>query len=1110
MKTFNVLDPQEDLSDSRLLEASAGTGKTFAIEHCFVRLLFEGDIPCRFDEILTVTFTRAATSDLKKRIREQLKNASMHVSRYFAIKVFSDEAPAYLRSYDDEVLKKGLARVDDALCDFDAAAVYTIHQFCSRSLNELSHEAVSCLKAVPDDENSSAKVLKRKVHDFFLRSEVTASLSHFQWQQALKGSRKSFEELMSSVSSWAQKDLRLKELPPLSQSMEALQSDLSAFKERTGNNIEAVRARYEESKLRFNKFNAIDPGIFEDFLRVYSAKSFAEGDFDKVLRFATEIATLFKEGNKNLKKKSSFDFSFASEIYGSFAKYGTSIGSPLAIKVHLAEKLRQKISEDKLKEGLFSYQDFLSLMHRSLENEAFCAGLRQKYKVAIVDEFQDTDPLQWEIFQKLFCGGTHRLFLVGDPKQAIYRFRQADIYTYLSAANHLGQERHATLDTNYRSNSDLIGALNLLMDENNAPGWISLPKLDVKLPYRPVKAGRDMQRSLSRQALCFYGGEDELQELFLPVEILRLKREEGILFSDVAVLVADRNQEKKIVASFDAFNIPYNKIDKTDIRKSPVWTSLLDAMQAALHSNDPKFVKKALSGLLFGWSVEKVQELIARGAESLEWQEAAGTFFRLKKCWEESGFAAFLEQLMQTGERLNMLLKRPFGRIRALELQAIAEKLMAFEFESGAACLELIDWMKKAGSVKDDKSFLADVGSEEEAVQILTIHKSKGLEFEFVFAPGLSSEIKCGEDLICLEDDIGPCLVPAPEDDKGELLLADQQEVFSESLRRFYVAMTRAKNRVYVPLAKLDGKKTTVLKHFFSHLNIQDASSEGIKSHIKELGKKASIGLIELEAPVLADPWDFTGQKNELTLRTAPYICQKIRRLHSFSSLKTDKGGSAPLLSPPNDPKADIKNIHTLPAGSKTGILLHKVFENIDFTAEDHKVRLSIARTIAHTSLCDWQEVIFNSVKNVLQLPLINDFGTIYLRGLQAENCFREMEFQFAEKDFDEAIKEDELCHLKGVTDLVFLANGRYYILDWKSNWLGKTAADYSEERLKGAMDENGYTLQAKIYRKALEKYLKVVFPAEKFEDLFGGVFYLFIRGAEVFDGRPNGVLWLR
>jgi exodeoxyribonuclease V beta subunit len=683
-------------------------------------------------------------------------------------------------------------------------------------------------------------------------------------------------------------------------------------------------------------------------------------------------------------------------------------------------------------EEAFGPDEILAQMRRAVQLDPFANRVRQKYKAVMIDEFQDTDEMQWDIFHHLFLKEltVRALYLVGDPKQAIYRFRKADIYTYLKARDLLGEAHLYHLDTNFRSSPSLIGALNALFNRN----WLQLPKMKQTLPYHTVRAGISSSPPFQDEkgALHFFCGKGESKELFdstfLPYivgEIEQLRQEIHSL-SRFAILVKDRYQAERVLTLLRSRNIAAIARSHTPIGQTFAFQALKEVFDATLSPHDASAAK-----------------IVAAGP----FRDTPFSFVECKAVLHEQGlvpFCRFLLNGLVWDEGLQDLLQ-------IFEMLFTWEKKHGFSFEGLQLFLE------------DLKQLPADEGGrrrmevDEDAVQVMTLHMSKGLEFDVVFALALSSR------------------TPEPAE--------EMEELNAEKLRQLYVAMTRAQRRLYVPMV-LEEKGAEVATHSPMELFAQHL----IPDELFQIGRTQSLTLEHLLSPHLlktAPTEPQQGAHRENRLQKVPF---QPCFLHSFTTLAREEESDilwTPLSTTEFTP-------HTLPRGKETGVMIHTIFERLfqsqePIWKEKAAVTTFVREQLRFSPLLPWEEAIASLVSSALTLPLEGNFS---LSQVEVENVAVEVEFVF-----------DHPPHfMKGFIDLVFCYRGHYYFLDWKTNWLGTGDEFYQESHIQLAMKNHDYYLQAAIYKEALNRF----FPHSL---VFGGAFYFFLRGGACHHFFPDSHL---
>lgn len=1018
-RPFNVLDPQEDIHQSYLLEASAGTGKTFAIENIVVRKLLEGDSPLTLDQMLIVTFTKAAVADLKRRIYKNIRN-----------------------SYD----KLRDQKLDDALQTFHDASIFTIHSFCAKMLQESGIEGGIAIESVGDLPLS----LYRRIATDFIQVVFNTDCYSLRQIEVLKGGD-SIEELIHDLVSWVKKGICAEQLPSLHQQKQEL-SDLW-----NGCGTDP----FEEIRYLIPSYKDLTKA--EEWLKT----PINPNDFDALLELSENVVSKLSPDNRKKNPKGQFELSTSLERFRDSALRYSSRSYLLS---DLVERCRSHFENYCLCEDLTPFDLLLTKMEKACENEQFLKRVQQKYQLAIVDEFQDTDPTQWEIFRRLFAT-KGQLILVGDPKQSIYGFRQADIYTYQAAAHSLGSEAHRTLDTNYRSTPPLVDALNTFFNIHHTPGWIPLPRTQSEMAYQPVKVG--LKDAPHEGGLIIQLAESEETILH---SIANTIIEQKFPLSSTAILVKDHFQASRVAKVLQAGHIPYVLQKQELLTKTTAWNDWVAILTAIQQPKNRSLVKNALSTSFVGFTHLELRE-IERDERLPFFMEK---FIALKKSWEESGLTYITEQLNSQNLLRDIclrerLLKNVEGDLYLKHLEQIQDIFLEEESQERLSPQELLIRAKDLQelSSEDDSRLLSLQDHVREGVKILTIHSSKGLEFDVVFALGVLQKGSFRDRLIP-HSSPQRSLVPffTKDDPRVQNYL---EEGDAEKMRQFYVALTRAKKWLFVPFVPSAEKGYSFGEAPPIHLFFARMGREKIKNphnlyeRIPELTFDA-VRQILPEHPAITvktceatTPLSYTSTNNlhNLTPPVIPQIPDRQLRIESFTSIS--QAHAKPLSPLPKTQQLS----DPIPAGTETGIILHKIFEMIDFANPTPFPYLQ------GTTLEPWASQIESLV---LQATHYNFPENFTLADIPAEDQFREIEFLYSSSS----------GYIKGVIDLVFIHNHTIHIVDWKSNLL----PDYSYDTIHASMHHHDYFLQAKLYQNAVQKY---------FGDLPIVVDYFFVRGGTAF-----------
>lgn len=899
---FDVLNPATPIDRHLVIEASAGTGKTFSIQHLVIRNVLRG---LKLSEILVVTFTKASTKELKERILGQLRE------------IAAGSFPPY---FDPE--KKGC--IEAALREFDGCEIDTIHAFANRMLSTYAFEA-----------------------NLFVDEAAEGSVEGDRTQ---------------AVRDFLRTDL------------EGLSYGLSQKKVLLSMKWEKPPAEVEGPFLTFDE-------LYHKFLKIaFPPHLELAGEFGEALERAVDNPSpetfdqLLFLGVPEFKKKEKIPDYLAEVV--KLVEYALS-------EEILANRFWRDVTPLVRKRGLqrgrFGFDEMLLGMQEALQSEAFKQAVAGRYRAVLIDEFQDTDPVQWNIFSTLFLHGWEGvLYLVGDPKQSIYRFRHADIYTYLQACAELGDEAKVALDTNYRSHPDLIDSLNAFLATDRL---IPLPKLHTALPYVPVCAGRSDPREGANRIDLFEG--ESLEAVLNDMSALIQKK--GC--AGCAVLVKGKHQGKQVSDFFKECGIPHFFLKREEWKGHPAILQLKLFVQALFFPEDLHRLKALLGSPLGGYTAAELAtapypELIAQ----------------LQACQKRGLFAAFTSFFKEPVPDQELYFKLIDRAQHSPNPDLFFDRLYL-------------------GLEKEEESLFNPKEMEGDGVAICTIHMSKGLEFDHVFALGLA----------------------APQEKTAD----PEQE--AEWMRQLYVAVTRARESLYIPSYPL-------------------RAGRSILSYYPHQFSTRQVGLI-------ADP-QFRCAKVAPPAAPIPQTTYRKKEhwIHSYTSLK---GAEEPLHLEPL-PEGG------LPRGKEVGILLHSLLERIPYQSVD---------------IAGWVE---RELQESFLSPFSKEVGQMFLHlfayrfppgfTLKEVDLVRELEFLFTLSPA--AFTHDAREYLTGKMDALFTYGGKYYLIDWKSNWL----ESYEEQSLEEVMERFAYPLQAKIYEKALQLAVEKVEGGD-FSSRFGGCFYIFLRG---------------
>lgn len=1177
----NPLNPLRfPLYGERLIEASAGTGKTYTIAGLYLRLLLGhgpvieqageegGDAgqPCAHErplsvtEILVVTFTEAATAELRGRIRARIHEARL----------------AFMRGHStDTLLAQLLVEVEDhdlaarrllaAERQMDEAAVFTIHGFCQRMLRQNAFESGALFETEFLTDDSRLRL--QAVSDYW-RAEfypVDQPLA-----RAVRRLWPSPAALLREMGSWLDNDEL--EIRPVAGD-ETLAARHSVAMARIG----AVKAGWLAQTDEIRRQT-------EGQISRYTGKNY-EGWLAKIGDWAQDETSgyvLPKELERfgqqaleeNLKKGGTVP---TLPLFGEIdALLASRPGIRDLVLQRAARVVRSRMQESKRQAHQLSFDDLLRDLDGALGSglgERLCERIRATYRVAMIDEFQDTDPQQYRIFHRLYGGHQDTaLLMIGDPKQAIYGFRGADIFTYIQARRNVSA--HYTLGRNWRSSRALVAAVNGLFERAKDPFIY-----EADIPFLPVEAqGKSRALLIEGQSApvlhcwqltgqpTFNKGEYQSRMARATAaeihRLLTLAREgkamlgsEPVRAGDIAVLVRTGAEGKLVQQELARLAIASVYLSNRESVLAQVEArEILLILHACQNPSDERSLRAALATGLFDLDARALDAL---ASDERAWENAVQEFMGYRAVWHRHGVLAMLRALMHGRNLAASLLASPYGERRLTNFLHLGELLQQASGELDGE-YALLRWLGEAVSQPNgqDGEQILRLESERKLVQIVTIHKSKGLEYPLVFLPFICSHRAADTPLFHETGEAGNRTVLDLTGAEESLAEADKERL-AEDLRLLYVALTRGVYATWLGLAPVrsgagKSEKTDLHRTAIGYLlqKGEEGDAGTLATALTDLAQ--ALPGVTVGEPSLTRPAPLPAEAEkpgEPTVRAFQGQLERDWWISSYSGLAAQGNGHGKgVLANPGfddevateaavtvqEEEAPAPSIFTFPKGARPGTLLHSLFETIDFEhAKGESLAQHIAALLTQEGFDEgWAPVLQQQVEAVLDTPLETGLGDpVRLRDLAPERKQVELEF-FLPMGRVTAPALTALCQqhdplsrggkplgfatvqgmLKGFIDLVFEWQGRWYLLDYKSNHLGMSPADYGRPALERAMREHRYDLQYQLYSLALHRLLALRLPGYDFDRHFGGVFYLFLRGMPqggVFHTRPSRELVL-
>ena len=1108
------------LAGHHLIEASAGTGKTYSLIHIVLRLIVEERIPV--DRLLLVTFTKAATAELKMRVRELLVRAH---EAYIGDQNSSSLQDSTLAALIDKWHKKGIkAEVfRQAIDRMDDASICTIHSFCQKMLEEHKFSSSEGFDFQIDEDSD----LKDEVIEEFLRKELNATKNN------------AVKQILISYSPWHE-----------------ILNAIASVPEGT-------------------EFELFDHPVFVDPktgdpLEEKSEQTDLEAEIRLIMQRFIDSAP------KDLKRK-------------------------------------------KREAGVRSFDDLLLDMYKELENISFVRRVQKRYDGVLIDEFQDTDPIQYAIFKRLFLANdscSKSIFFVGDPKQSIYRFRNADLNTYLAAKNDIGSVFE--LRTNYRSNPVLLKAFNSFYTCS------SQPFLDSGISYSPIEAGANKKplyihcdgQSHPLPVFEIWCKKDDTQlnpscsrdqqaEL-IASEIQALLsgcvyKADGkkLLPGDIAVLVRRKADAETLIGYLNRRGIRVLFQDENNVFNTEEAQEILRLLQALESPNDVRLLKLARSTRLMGESINSIVPEAFDSSDNIAGADKAA--LKARELIEEAqniankrGISAGLTRIMLECDTQQRLLPLQNGERRLTNYQQLIEILQQASL-SLKGISGLARWLsQQIAHPIEDESYHLRIDSDADLVNIMTIHKSKGLEFPVVFLL-YGNELdtfsghyfkKCVfKEVVRGEIHLKISFTPLYPDVVQSIAHEEKLEI----LRLAYVAMTRASQRLVLPLNYFTSSKKLVgFDNGYSRSLTGEASvsADQYKVVLNKLKKEASdsIHIRILDDEMRSVEWHHSCQEESVTPASNEKLSAAPGRIiatswfpTSYTAIARGAAETTEMLTlieekedlsddeinRDNDftdsslsSQAELLSIMNFERGLESGTFLHSLFERtnylivkktIDGIAEAEKTLNSTLKRhllpfkyhLEPFGVDDWLPVFNKLLKDVLGATIFDKtvFGTqnsLRLCDLDPSRKTAEMNFTIAIGDPSEGrlpvtaknlsrllTHFDPLYHiniendrelkgyLTGAIDLVFEFEEKFFVLDWKGTKLAEQAEDFTTDRMMEEIRRHHYSLQYLIYLVALRRHLRFCGVKNPDENIAGAI-YAFIRGIRADDEKPFGVFIAR
>ncbi|MBD3584234.1 exodeoxyribonuclease V subunit beta [Salinimonas sp. HHU 13199] len=1155
------------LHGRHLIEASAGTGKTFNITRLYLRLLLEKKLSVQ--QILVMTFTNAATEEIRGRIAQTLDAA---LSYWQGRRQHStvDDDPVFEQLYMQFAGEEAEQVLQGALLELDEASVYTIHGFCNRILSELAFSGGAAMQLALQTDTRELYLQATRDWIRFMagQAEEYGLLVNAGWhipQQFLA----TFESaIRSSLTPHVvtEQDIKAQAEAALSDQKNTLQPLFEQVRNTLDEQYDVIAdALIDNDKnraLRVSQFEQITewlenasvtpaPAALGKF--IHGNRLRGKDELKALLAPLKTLAAEVKSVIDAVEKQRDAQLDAAPAM-------GVAAQAFIFIRTH--------VSRQKAQQGIVDFDDLITMLAQKTDHAdtELARALRRKFPAALIDEFQDTDANQYQILSSVYPPGseTEILLMIGDPKQAIYGFRGGDIFTYLKAGK--SADYRWVMDTNYRSVPAMVQSYNRLFF--GAP--LSGPPAEVfgfDIHYDPVKAASKASANKTplsdpqcdREALNYIALDiDPAQDTpakfvmqqqlaqWIAAEIVRLLQqarlgESPLKPQDIAILVRSASEAKVIQQALQKAGLASVFLsNRENLFAAAEASDLYRVLDGIWHYSDHGRLCAALSSPMFGFSHQTLIDLLYHENDQL-WESVMETVSLLRRIWLQRGCMALILHLMEEsftagGDEIERQLTNYLHLSEVLEREATTR----------AQPEQLLIWLHRQISEPDSaQEHVQRLESDAHLIQLITQHGAKGLEYPIVFVPFASdyrNPVKIGNQQVTIFryfDDTSKALrlqLGATPRVRERVT----READAEAMRLLYVAVTRAAHRCYLGVAPFENHRQSSLA-MAAGVAGYDSWEQAITRISEEPGTATALitatGQFQSELAGLS-----AHEKPALQVDTFQGDVKEAWRLYSFSALarkervvnqtRREAELQEVLVQPTALPET-LQTRFAFQKGAAAGNLLHDILEVTDFSEPDWYGASQTAVLGPVTQLFGLDETqseaLFNWLQEVLDTPLNSDGLT--LSCLSKTVTLREAEFYFpmanvSQQQLNQFLADyrQEQDHgarffpafdthqlegmMHGFIDLIFEYEGRYFVADYKSTYLGDTFSDYLPDKLRQNNQHHLYDLQYLIYSVALHRYLQNSLPDYSPQQHFGGVYYLYVRGMHPANKDFEGVYY--
>jgi len=1138
MTPIQVLNVENTLKLSlkgiKLIEASAGTGKTYAIGNLYLRFIAEG---YGVAQILVVTFTIAATEELRGRIRLRLHQALQQLQGH-------QHDDAFLQQWGNSIADTAciISRLRTALHSMDEAGIYTINGFCQRVLAEyaLASGQPFSSEMIVDDGYLWQQTLQDwwRQHGYALDECSVGLFCHAltdinqltDWQQRL---RSGSVDVIPSVE---------RSMDACHQAWQALYApwcDLSAMWQARHQTLMAVLQNSPVLARGAKSYRADNLTHWESVWTAFFHDCRWWQWPDCLAMLTTSQLETHSKPSKRGQDPALCDPFF--QAVDTWLQQATTISNQfrMAALQDCNRYAHAQVHAIKQQQRLMSFHDQLQWLADALTtNPSLAEALKKRFPVAMIDEFQDTDALQYTIFHTIYQDAD-ALIMIGDPKQAIYGFRGGDIFTYIAAADD-AQERW-TLDHNWRSTATLVNAVNAIFQHRDNP-----PFLFEGIDFTPVSAANKkapllLRGGITSAAIAFWQlphsakGKNQSSKEAEPIIAAHVANDIATLLqqaaqgnarlgdaavtaADIAVLVRTHQEAEKIYQALQRVQVAAVVNAQNQVFASEEAEGLRLLLLAIAQPEDQALLHQALASSLFAYDYTAMAAL---SFDALPWQSWCERIQDLHLRWQQRGFMPMFQQLLHGLDVAKTLASQPFAERRLTNILHLGE-LLQQAAQTRPSMRILLQWFSEQATADHEDAELR-LESDASRVRIVTVHASKGLEYPIVYLPFLwrCRRIQDKDSVISYYDTARQQrVIDMGSKQQDEHRQWAEQERLAEDVRLLYVALTRASSHMVIVWGNVGREQAYTALHSVLH-GEGESSPKAKAADLETLCQASQHAIVSTPISMTPPPLVYAPALAQATqsckARSTARVFNRQWQIVSFSRLTRDLPHPSFNRINSEDPRLSFR------AGKQTGLFLHALLETIPFQGDvlAHAQQFCAQQAVRYGLSAECGDIVAPWMQEVIATPL--DRNGLSLSAISPANRLNELAFDYpletlnvrrlntllnkhAGKKLLPLSAASYQGFMNGVIDLVFEHQGRYYIADYKGNALGNSLNDYCPTALQAAVHQRRYDLQYLIYSIALHRYLTLRLADYDYETHFGGVYYLFLRAMRVKHGMDYGV----